>query len=175
MTFKSYENKNLLVPESIVLTPELDIVLQHIDKYWPPASETVTSGLRQPEDQLRIIRRYLKVKGIEKDYPVAMTCTIEQKIEREGKEYYAWQFAWSRLLNLGVIINPPFPAEVLEDYFRNRVNKKGQTIQQSPHTRGKAFDLSGLDSLTIVKRLLEDKQIRGYLVERENNCIHVDI
>lgn len=171
----AYNNKNLIVGEHIILSKELDIVLSNIDKYWPPQSEKVTSGVREPADQLRIIRTYLKAKGIDHKYPVAMSCEIDDKIVKDGKEMYAWQPAWSKLLNLGVIINPPYPAEVLEDYFRNGVNKKGMIIQQSPHTRGKAFDISGLDSLTIIKRLKEDGMIRNYLVERENNCIHVDI
>lgn len=171
----AYKNKNLIVPQSVVLSKELDIVLSNIDKYWPPQSERVTSGVRVPEDQLRIIKKYLVAKGLDVKYAVAMSCKMEDKITHEGKIVYAWQPAWSKLLNLGVIINPPLPAEVLEDYLRSGVNKKGTIIQQSPHTRGRAFDISGLDSLTIVKRLKEDGMIRNYLVERENNCIHIDI
>jgi hypothetical protein len=172
---KAYENKNLIVPKNVVLTPSLDAVLCAIDKYWPPQSETVTSGLRTPEDQLRIIRKYLKAKGLQVFYPETMECEIDDTYIERDKKYYQWQKGWSALLNAGVIINPPFPAEVLMDYYRNGINKKGKIINQSPHTRGTAFDLSGTDSLTIVKRLVEDKMIRGYLVERENNCIHVDI
>jgi hypothetical protein len=186
---RSYENKNLLVPShddfqfqgrkyrKIILNDELDSVLSAIDHYWPPASEIVTSGIRVPDDSLRIIRQYLRSKGLDKKYPEAMTCDILDKgkdIRFDG-DIYAWQAGWSALLNAGVIVNPPFEAVCLMDYFRNGINKKGQRIGQSPHVKKKAFDLSGTDSLTIVKRLVEDKMIRGFLLERENNCIHCDI
>lgn len=172
MKWTAYNNKNLLVPEKIILNEHLNSVLCAIDKYWPPNGETVTSGVRSPEDSLRIIRNYLKSKDLARVYPDAMTCAIDAKLPNG---YYVWQMAWSNLLNKGVIINPPLPAACLMDYFRGGVNKKGRVIGQSPHTRGTAIDLSGIDSGVIVKRLVEDKMIRGYLVERENNAIHLDV
>jgi hypothetical protein len=170
---KAYSNKNLIVPKTIVLNEALDKVLSEIDPYWEGRTEKVTSGVRTPEDQIRIIRTYLKAKGLHQKYPEAMTCDTRHKWSDEDE--FVWQKAWSALLNVGVIINPPYPAIVLMDYIRNGVNKKGQRIGQSPHTRGTAFDLSGLDSLDIIKKLLVEKKIKSYLVERENNCIHIDI
>lgn len=172
MRYSAYDNKNLIVPETVVLNDRLNSVLTAIDKYWPPQGEKVTSGVRSPEDSLRIIRTYLKSKDLARLYPDAITCKIDAKLPNG---YYVWQMAWSHLLNKGVIINPPLPASCLMDYIRNDKNKKGQVIGQSPHIRGTAFDISGTDSLIIVKRLVEDKMIRGYLLERENNCIHCDI
>jgi hypothetical protein len=184
MEWKSYQNKHLIVPSydnfkfqgktyrKVILTPELDLVLYNIDKYWPPNSEIVTSGVRVPEDSLRIIRQYLISKGLDKKYPGAISCQIDDK---SSNGQYIWQMAWSNLLNIGVIINPPYTAICLMDYIRSGVNKKGQLIGQSPHVKKKAFDLSGIDSQVIVKRLIEDKMIKGYLVERENNCVHCDI
>lgn len=184
MNWEAYNNKNLIVPNKddfefqgrkyrkIILNERLNSTLCAIDKYWAPKSEVVTSGVRAPKDSLRIIRNYLIQKNLFNTYPEAMTCAIDDKKE-DGT--YVWQMAWSNLLNLKVIINPPLPAVCLMDYFRNGKNKKGKLIGQSPHVRGTSFDLSGLDSHTIVKRLVEDKMIRGYLVERENNCLHIDI
>jgi hypothetical protein len=172
MKWEAYNNKNLLVPDNIILNERLNSTLVAIDKYWPPAAEKVTSGVRTPEDSLRIIRNYLKSKGLALKYPEAMTCEMDAK-NPDGT--YVWQKAWSNLLNIGVIINPPLEAECLMDYIRNGKNKIGQTIRQSPHVRGTSIDLSGIDSHTIVKRLVEDKMIRGYLLERENNCIHIDV
>jgi hypothetical protein len=183
MRWSAYDNKNLIVPDvddfefngrkykKVLLNERLNATLVNIDKYWAPNSEIVTSGLRVPKDSLRIIRQYLVAKDLARVYPDAMTCSIDDKYP-DGN--YVWQMAWSHLLNKGVIINPPLAAKVLMDYIRNGVNKKGNIIGQSPHILG-AFDLSGLDSLTIVKRLVEDGMIRGYLVERENNCLHCDI
>lgn len=184
MEWKSYENKHLIVPgtdnykfqgkvyRKVILNIQLDSVLVAIDKYWPPNAEIVTSGVRVPEDSLRIIRGYLTSKGLDKQFPEAMTCKIN---ETTPDKRYVWQMAWSTLLNKGIIINPPLPATVLLDYIRNGINRKGKIIGQSPHIKGKAFDLSGTDSLTIVKRLMEDIMIKEYLLERENNCIHCNI
>jgi hypothetical protein len=184
--YNAYKNKNLLVPDvdgyefqgrkyrRIVLNPRLDATLCAIDKYWPERSEIVTSGVRVPADSLRIIRNYLMERGLDKVYPEAMTCDILEMSPNE-KGIYVWQKAWSALLNTGLIINPPYPAVCLMDYFRDGINKIGRTIGQSPHIRGTAFDLSGLDSLTIVKRLVEDKMISNFLIERANNCIHIDL
>ena len=96
-------------------------------------------------------------------------------VETKVGDRYIWQMAWSNLLNLGVIINPPLPAVALMDYWRGGLNKKGMLIGVSPHTKGKSFDLSGTDSLAIVQSLKLKEKIKGYLLERENNCIHVDI
>jgi hypothetical protein len=172
MRWTAYDNKNLLVPEKVLLNEHLNSTLCAIDKYWPPKGETVTSGIRSPEDSLRIIRTYLKSKGLSLKYPEAMTCAIDEK-KPDGT--YVWQKAWSNLLNIGVIINPPLPAACLMDYIRGGINKIGKVISQSPHIRGTAIDISGTDSEVIVKRLVEDGMIRGYLVERENNCIHIDV
>lgn len=168
---KSHNNKNLIVGPHVVLNDKLDKVLSEIDHYWQGRKEVVTSGVRDADDQLRIIRKYLTSKGLADNYPEAMTGSTDGTTNGE----YSWQKGWSALLNIGVIINPPFSAVVLMDYFRNGKNKKGHTIGQSPHTRGTAFDISGLDSGDIVQKLLADGKIRGYLIERENSCIHIDI
>lgn len=168
---KAYSNRFLTVRPSVVLNERLDKVIYDIDCDFRGHPEVVTSGVRTPEDQLRIIRNYLRELGLESKYPEAMTGEIN---EREG-EHFTWQMGWSALLNAGVIINPPLPAIVLMDYLRGGVNKKGNLIGQSPHTRGTAFDLSGTDSLMIVQRLKLAGYIRGYLLERQNNCLHIDI
>lgn len=170
---KSYSNRYLKVPPTVVLNEKIDALLYEIDCDFRDHPETVTSGVRTSEDQLRIIRKYLRAKGLDDNYPEAMTCAVNDKTDDQSQ--FVWQKGWSALLNAGVIINPPLPAVVLMDYIRNGVNKKGQLIGMSPHTRGTAFDLSGTDSLKIVQALKLKGKIRGYLLERENNCLHVDL
>jgi hypothetical protein len=169
---KAYGNRYLIVPPSVKLNEKLDQVLYDIDCDFREAPERVTSGIRDSADQLRIIRQYLRSNGLDDNFPEAMVCEFDDRFT-DGE--YAWQKAWSKLLNIGVIINPPLPAVVLMDYIRSGVNKKGQVIGMSPHTRGTAFDLSGLDSLRIVQALKLKGKIKGYLVERANNCLHCDI
>lgn len=170
---KSSANKYLTVGSNVVLNDALDSKIAEIDHYWEGRKEMVTSGVRDANDQIRIIRKYLTSKGLSSKYPEAMTGDVKSVDPETG--LYKWQMGWSALLNIGVIINPPFTAVVLMDYLRNGKNKKGQSIGQSPHTRGTAFDISGLDSAGIVKQLKDDGKIRNYLIERENNAIHIDI
>jgi len=103
----------------------------------------------------------------------------------DGKQVYAWQPAWSRLLNLGVIVNPPEQATVLFDYFRGAENRKGALIQPSPHFKGTALDIGGdvdgiegkESELAVVQAALDSKQIpglKGFLAERLQSCVHVD-
>jgi hypothetical protein len=181
----AYKNKNLIVPDrddfefqgrkykKAILDETTNSILCAIDKHWPPNSEVVTSVIRTVDDSLRLIRDFLRSSGLSRKYPEAMTCGITEKIP--GTDEYVWQKGWSALLNNDIIVNPPYPAICLMDYNSGGVNKKGVVIGQSPHVKGRSFDLSGLDSLTIIKRLVEEGLIRGYRVERKQNCLHCDI
>lgn len=169
--------KYIVIKPGVVLNDRIRTKLQQLDAEFKGKPQTVTSGVRDAADQIRIIRKYLVKKGLNKVYPEAMTCGIDDKYEFESGNY-VWQKAWSHLLNIGVIVNPPRAAVVLMDYIRGGGNKKGQTIQPSPHMRGDetaCFDLSGLSGLEIAKRLAAEQKIRGYVPERENNCLHIDI
>jgi len=175
------DNKWLIVQDSVVLTPVIEPVIVALDKYFEEANHKayVTSGLRDSKDQLRIIKGYLVRKGLDKKYPEAMSCDVNDKLPNGD---YVWQMAWSNLLNINVIINPPLPATVLMNYIRGTVNRKGKVIGSSPHAPGLALDIGGggngiNDELAIILKAMKDKKIpglRGYLAERENNCLHVD-
>lgn len=183
----AYDNKWLTVGKSsgVRLTPIIEPVIIALDKYFEAANlkAKVTSGERTSGDQLAIIRKYATIYGIEKEFPEILTCGVLDKIDfGNDKKIATWQRAWSRLLNVGVIVNPPLPAVVLFDYIRNGVNKKGQTIGMSPHYYGLAFDLSGgidhdpTNEMEVVKKALNDKLpgLKGYLLERKQNALHVD-
>lgn len=186
---KATENKWLKVNEGVVLTPIIEPVIISLDKEFEKAGQVayVSSGLRNPLSQLNTIRKYLRVKGLDQKYPIAMACMVEERIDWGGKNMYAWQPAWSKLLNLGVIINPPMRAEVLFDYYHPKdpnTNRKGRMINGSPHFRGTAFDIGGKlgddvtiqDELPIVMAAFK-KGIPGMvnvLPEHNNNAIHID-
>ncbi|HMG93458.1 MAG TPA: hypothetical protein VK589_25545 [Chryseolinea sp.] len=177
-------NKFLLLKNGVILTEHIRPVIIALDEYFEKANLTayVTSGLRKPEDQLRIIRNELNSRGLSGDYQDAFE-DIGFKMQYEGQEVYGWQPGWSRLLNLGFIVNPPYPAKCLMTYFRpgSPVNRKGQLIGDSPHTRGTAFDISGgndgviNEAQVIEKAMGKVKGLKGYLIERNNNAIHVDV
>ncbi|HJZ18896.1 MAG TPA: hypothetical protein VJ208_02225, partial [Candidatus Nanoarchaeia archaeon] len=144
----------------------------------------VTSGLRDAASQLSIIRGYLAKKGMDKKYPEAITCGLNNKIQFETKIVHAWQLGWSALLNVGIIINPPIDAICLMDYFgADGLNRKGKVIKASEHFNGTCFDIGGgVDGINgdavseqkIVQKALDDKcpGLVSIVLERNNNCVH---
>lgn len=181
---KASENKFLIVKSGVKLTPQTEPTICALDKCFEEANKKglVTSVLRDSEDQLNIIRMYLKNKGLKDAYPDAFNKGPHDMVHSNFGIIYAWQLGWSKLLNIGLIINPPLPAICLLDYIRNGINKKGMLIQMTPHHTGLCVDLGGgdngiSDELEIVKKAMIDKviEIRGYVIERENNCLHLDI
>lgn len=174
------ENKFLIVKPRVRLTPIIIPVIEQGELFFQKHNiiAYVTSGQRTSEDQLTTIKNYLIRYRLDDDYPEAMDCLATDKIDGQ----YVWQKGWSKLLNVGVIINPPYPAVALYDYWRNGVNKRGMVIAHSPHYFGQAFDIGGgLDhdisnELLVVKDMMESKVngMKGYLPERKNNCVHID-
>lgn len=180
MSFTSLSNKYLKVSPNVILTPIIDAVITKLDPYFINHPSVVTSGLRDAYKQLEVIRQYLKIKGLDSKYPQAMTCKPTDMVVGNSTEY-VWQMAWSNLLSVGVIINPPLQAKCLMDYIRNGVNKKGEIISQTPHARGTAFNIgagaNGVeDEAAILQKALNDKLpgLADFIKERENNALHCD-
>lgn len=183
---KSESNIYLIVKPGVVLTPVIDTVIAGAEYFFKEAElfAFVTSGLRDAHDQLRIVKNYLKVKGLNKLYPQVMACN--NPMDKAG-QYYVWQLAWSHLLNAGVVINPPLAAECLMDYYGptgKGPNKKGKIINQTPHANGVCFDIGGAGGEdATIKDELEVMQyamkvgipgLENILPEHNNNCIHCD-
>ena len=180
MEFASLQNKNLIVRPGVTLTEIIDPVIAALDPYFDGRKAFVTSGLRTKEHQLDIIKQYAKLKGVAREFPQILTAGVDSKAMFEGRAVYAWQTAWSRLLERGVIVNPPVAATPLFDYVRSGANMKGVTIMPSPHMRGTAFDIGGGDDgiederVIIALAIGHVPGLASVLVERENNAIHVN-
>lgn len=174
------DNKFLIVAANVVLTPVIEPVIIALDPHFERANHKaiVTSGKRNEEDQLRIIRQYLKSKKLDIKYPEAMNGTAHDKLP-DGN--YNWQMGWSALLNASIIINPPLDAVLLMNYFNAKgVNRKGDLFRQTPHATGKPFDIGGGDNglndeIAIIEEAKKDiPAIVGWVIERKNNCLHVE-
>lgn len=175
---------NLTLSEGVITTPTIDRTLYLLDPYFHDSKAFVTSGLRTAKDQLNIIKKKVLSNGIDKIYSEWNTDnpSVDQSIDFLGKNYYWWQRAWSKLLSIGEIVNPPLPAEVLLDYFRpgSTINLKGRIIGISNHMAGNSFDIGGGTSIEKKAEKVEHAKkegncyIHGYLVEKVNNAIHVD-
>lgn len=180
---------NLSIDPGVILTPSISRTIELMDKHFKGEPSKISSGLRTPHDQIRIITEklvrhghadeFLEFSQGRKNNWSADTTVHLPDIDRD---LFWWQRGWSRLLNLGDIINPPVPAEVMFDYFRpgNPKNKKGEVIQISPHQRGTAFDIRGEGSLLekskcVVKAVeARDCFIKSWLLEHVNNACHID-
>jgi hypothetical protein len=184
MKWKSDNNIWLTVKEGVKLNELLDDAAVELEKDFAAAKlkARITSGERDSDDQLNTVQTYARRYGIEKEFPEILTCGVNDKINLGRETIYTWQRAWSRLLNIGVIVNPPKPAKCLFDYWKDGVNKKGQEIGYSPHWYGKGLDIGGGSDYTpvneaeVVKKAIARKApfIRSYLLEPKNNCCHVN-
>ncbi len=178
-----FKNEWLQVRRGVRMTPTIEPVILALDAYFKEANlkATVTSGERTSGDQLTIIRNYSASSKVDIEFPEIKTCGVLDKIDFGSEKLFTWQRAWSRLLNVGIIVNPPLDARCLFDYVRDGVNKKGQTIGKSPHYYGRAFDIGGgldhdpTNELAVIKAAIgKVKGLKGYLLERKQNCLHVD-
>jgi hypothetical protein len=181
----SRNNAWLRVNAGVGLTELIDGIITRLDPEFHAANLVafVTSGVRSASGQLELLIRLALQYGIDKEFPLITAARLDTFTSYAGREVYTWQPAWSRLLNKGIIVNPPVPAAVLMDYWRDGVNKKGLTINTSPHLRGTAFDIGGgadgsIENETEVVRSAVDAgrfpEITNLVLERKQNCLHVD-
>lgn len=178
----SYKNNQwLIVNPDVKMTPIIEPVIIGMEEICKRLGIKmyVTAGERDSVDQLNTVRKYCKRYKVDAEFPEILTCKFTDKLA-DGT--YTWQKPWSRLLNTGIIINPPMPAICLFDYIRDGVNKKGKQIGHSPHYYKRAYDVGGgidhdiTNELPVVQLAMKEKLpgLVGYLPERKNNCIHID-
>jgi hypothetical protein len=180
---KSKQNKYLIVKQNVILNEKLDDAIYKLEPYFRAVNliAYVTSGIRTANDQLRIIKDYLTRKNIKDEF---INDDVNSKVVYNGEQIYSWQLAWSKLLNANVIINPPLQAKLLLSYIgRTGKDRKGDLFNPSPHFAGKSFDIGGgANSITDEKQALISAikagavpMIKGFVEERQNNCLHVDV
>ena len=164
------------VRPSAIITPSIQRVLDEIVPHTGDVLVTVTSGFRGPSAQLQVIATYAKLNNVSFHGFDPGDPHKRITLPEHGREVYAWQPTWSRLLHLGVIINPPLAAECLEDYIRpSGENMKGKIIAGSPHGTGNDFDCRldpGVPDV-LDRAKAAGAHIRYFLVERKNNALHV--
>lgn len=181
------ELKYLKIRDGCHLTPSIQRSIELADKFFEGEPSEVTSGLRTEHSQLSIIMQKLArhekdhefvefVNGVENHWPIDKTIHLSDI----SRDLFWWQRAWSRLLNIGEIINPPIPAEVMFDYVNDGRNKKGEILQISNHQHGLSWDVGGGKDLKAKAKCVlaavnsGECFIKGYRIERINNAVHVD-
>jgi len=187
--FKSLKNKWLVVMPNVVLTTTIDYGASRLDKYFQDFNSVryITSGMRDAIAQLGVIIAYAKAY----DIPVNFA-KEDVNVKLLSTDNYVWQEVWSRLREKGLIINPPYLASCLYDHTKNgQFIKAGTIIPATPHSSGYCFDMSAWrgnqsesqaksvdDEAKIIQVAMDldaDIGILSYVIERANNCLHINI
>lgn len=126
----------LNIEDGVITNPAIDNVLANLDNFlvnsdkWSDFPIWISSGVRTPQSQLALIKSYAIKKGLELPDLLTMDNFIP---------------VWSKLLNVGIIINPPIDSHCIYDYWKLvngvKVNHKGYLIPTSPHIKGTAFNV----------------------------------
>jgi hypothetical protein len=184
----------------IYIKPDVDLTdkqrerVASLEKYFAEANlqVTLTSGRRTQWGQIAVIRKLALDAGIQSD--AFYTDFLKERFvsdmirwdDVQGQRLvYWWAPVWSKCLNLGLIVNPPIKALCLEHSFRNDgTDRYMDIIAASPHLdpRGTCIDLSaGKDyspnnelAVLNIARQYTSCAILNIVVERKQNCIHVD-
>lgn len=190
MTIQSAENLWLKVRKGVTLTNIIDPVIAALDTWFGAVQHPawVSSGKRDENDQLRIIKNLALENQLGTEYDFIASMTLDSVREWGGQRVPEWAIVWSKLLNIGVIVNPPRRQKTLMDY--NRIDEStgkltlykppGYEIGASGHFTGQDFDIAGAengisDEVSIVEAAMKSSTIPGlksYVLERKNNCVH---
>lgn len=175
--------------EEVVRTPQTDVEIEKLDKYLDNCPVTITSVLRNPARQYKIIYDYAvkhKIQIVDNGivtniWEVAYE-SIFNSTNYEGKQVPIWQLVWSLLLGLeigkekkGLLIAPPVKAQVLTGI------RKGLWRYPSKHFTGQAFDLDCKNLQEAYNRIKAainidtELRITKVLIETLQNCIHCEI
>jgi hypothetical protein len=187
---KAIQNEWLQVKPDVVLTPSIEPVIIQLEEWYRQfqCHSYVTSGLRDPQSQFRIIQRAAIAHRLTEEFPKILGANLLTMMNDGSKMIPVWIPVWSRLLSIGYLVNPPQAACCLYDYDHpsGKHIPAGTLIQPSPHFKGTAFDIGGAgesadktiqDELDILKRAFESGTIPDlldYTIERDNNCLHCD-
>jgi hypothetical protein len=145
----------------------------------------VTSGLRDQEHQLTIIKNYAHLKALDSEFPNILKIGLHDELNFNGEIVFSWQVPWSRLLEMGEMISPPISAKCLFDYKHPTKGwiKAGTIRTASEHfcdTDVHPFDIGGGSDLKTSIIIVTEARQMGLLpevieafIEHENNALHI--
>ena len=156
----------------VVRTDITDRAIEALDPHFAGNPVIVDSVKRTTMSQLKIIQNY----AIEyKIIPADTFLILDLLVDYEGKKIYNWQLPWSRCLEIGLLIRPPYKAEILCGM------RKGRIWDASDHILGIAFDIDGHKNpetiYTIIDHAIKidpavNSLIEAVVLERMNHCVH---
>lgn len=179
------------IRESAILDDRQRKVIKAIEPFTTGLDMEVTRGHDTPHGQLQTIAKYARQNGL---YFPEFSTDVEDlamtvEIPTVGR-VRTWERMWSKLLNIGVIINPPMPGKVLFPYARPSGDQMlGKMIDPSPHI--KALDdpkpcpidfsakVNGVPNIHLATQIMSKAKdagagIRKIVPEIKNGCVHID-
>lgn len=167
------DNKYLTLRSGLIRSPQSDVVICALDKYFEARPKQITSIKRDPRDQMRIIINYALKFKIPVNFDEG---SVDIKLDNGN---YIWQDIWSKLLSIGIMANPPREAACLYQYMHSVKGTvpAGTVIRPSSHFSGDAFDIDGIVGEILDKAMKDEPEIgiASYLVEHSNDCTHVNV
>lgn len=170
--------KNLTLASGVILSPASTRTALAMDPFFDGEPSVITSGDRSPEHQLRIIADKIVRHGLDKKdalWQEFVGNAPDLKVKVDGQEMFWWQPGWSKVLEIGDIVNPPLPAVSLGSY------KPGKLIGISDHMKRIALDIGGGNNL-LNKVLRVQKAVDAgtcwiayFKQEPVNNAVHVGV
>ena len=177
------------IKKGAVLDANQKKIIARIEKFCGKNRLKVTRGHSMPQEQLAIIERFGNDHGC--IFPEFVSNgPVDLKVVLAGLGLvYHWQRTWSRLLHMGVVVNPPLSAPCLDDYTRpSGENMKGKLIDESAHISGQkngcwpmdfSCKVNGVPNFGLVTVILEKAKaggagIQDIRVEHGNGCVHAN-
>jgi hypothetical protein len=173
--------------EGAVFDGNQDEVIARIEPFTTGMDLTATRGHSSALDQLATIEKFAGEHKVH--FPEFKHGVLDELIDIPGVgKVYLWQRTHSRLLVLGVVVNPPRPCRILENYIRPTGEKMlGKIMQASTHITGESdgmwpIDFSsrvnGVPNLALVNNILTRAKAAGagiefIRLEPGNGCAHV--
>jgi len=163
-------------------------VMARIEPFTTGLNIEATRGHSTPQEQLETIEKYARQnKCLFPEFMPSAPVDIKKNIPGVGLVFH-WQRIWSKLLSIGIVVNPPEPAICLEDYTRpSGEQMKGKIIEASTHIFGEnngmypidfSQKVNGIPNIGLVERIMVKAKAAGagisfVKVEVNNGCVHI--
>ncbi|MEK6744279.1 MAG: hypothetical protein AABZ15_11735 [Nitrospirota bacterium] len=172
------------ISDSAVLDDKQRRVIAKIEPFTTGLDLRVTRGHSTPLSQLSTIAKLAKEYKV--SFPEFSQDNVDEMVEVPGVGLvYRWQRTHSRLLHIGVIVNPPRTCTILESYVRPTGEEMlGKLMDPSPHITSDPIDFSqkvnGVPNIKLAARILTRAKAAGagikYVkIENVNGCCHCDL
>lgn len=181
----------ITIRESAILDDNQKKIIFNVQPFTVGLDMEVTRGHDTPRGQLQTIAKYAKQNGVyfpEFDPEIEDIGAIVD-IPTVGR-VKTWERTWGKLLNIGVIINPPQTGTCYFPYVRPSGEQMlGKTIDPSPHIKPLndpnpcpidwSIKVNGVANIVLAQKILNKAKeagagIRKIVPESRNGCIHTD-